>query len=83
MSEDQFTKLFVYMQKHFGVIETQLENMATKDDIRQVYSILDEHREILDRVELKLAAMSNQASDHETWIEKAAPRVGVPYQRTA
>lgn len=83
MSEDQFTKLFVYMQKHFGVIETQQENMATKDDIRQVYSILDEHREVLDRVELELAAMSHLTSDHETWIEKAAPRVGVPYQRTA
>ena len=36
MSEDEFTKLFKYMQAEFKSINERLDQTATKDDIRRV-----------------------------------------------
>ena len=43
MKDDQFTKLFRYMEKRFDEIDKHLDIVATKDDISKVYDILDQH----------------------------------------
>lgn len=41
MSSDEFTKLFTYMQERFDGVDTILENMATKEDIRHLQTVID------------------------------------------
>lgn len=47
MKDDQFTKLFRYMEKRFDEIDKRLDIMATKDDISKVYDILDQNTAML------------------------------------
>ena len=41
MNEDEFTKLFKYMQAEFKTIHEQLEKTATKDDVQKILGLLD------------------------------------------
>lgn len=41
MSKDEFTQLFIYMKRIEDKLDLQLENIATKDDIRQINTRLD------------------------------------------
>lgn len=41
MSDDQFTKLFKYMQGVDKKVDTVIENMATKDDTRRIEGLID------------------------------------------
>ena len=50
MKDDQFTKLFRYMEKRFDEIDKRLDTMATKDDISKVYDILDQHTAMLEQL---------------------------------
>lgn len=39
--DKRFDKMFVYNEQRFSAIEKTLENMATKDDIRRLESLID------------------------------------------
>jgi len=41
MAEDEFTKLFQYMQKMEAKIDGAIENMATKEDIQEILGKFD------------------------------------------
>lgn len=43
MTEDQFTKLFKYMQQEFGAVRREIQETRTelKADIDSVYNVVD------------------------------------------
>lgn len=67
MSEDQFAKLFKYMQQEFGAVRTEIQSVRA--DIGRVYTILDAQASRLETIELEQAATNNH-------LERLDRRVG-------
>jgi hypothetical protein len=77
MNDDQFTKLFTYMTERFDGIDAQLENIATKDDIRRLESLIDGYAAKLDTYAAEMAAMQHKIDRLERYITFLADKVGV------
>lgn len=75
MSEDQFTKLFKYMQKEFAHVRKQFEVQDRKIDklSGDVAELSGEVRDL--RQELVL--LNRKVDRHERWIYEIADEVGV------
>ena len=83
MSDDQFTKLFRYMEKHFDEIDKRLDTMATKDDISKVYNILDQHTAMLEDLTAETAALKFSDDRQTRQIEYIARQTGVDLREVA
>ena len=83
MSDDQFTKLFRYMEKCFDEIDKRLDTMATKDDISKVYNILDQHTAMLEDLTAETAALKFSDDRQTRQIEYIARQTGVDLRETA
>ena len=77
MKDDQFTKLFRYMEKRFDEIDKRLDTMATKDDISKVYDILDQHTAMLEDLTAETAALKSSDDRQTRQIEYIARQTGV------
>ena len=53
MSEDQFMKLFKYMQKNFSNIEKKLDEKASQDSLDRLTSTIDSFVKRLDNNEIE------------------------------
>lgn len=58
MSEDQFTRLFKYMQAEFTSIHEELATKATVEQVDKVYQALDGIADRLDTQESEMAALT-------------------------
>lgn len=83
MSDDQFTKLFRYMEKCFDEIDKRLDTMATKDDISKVYNILDQHTAMLEDLTAETAALKFSDDRQTRQIEYIARQTGVDLREAA
>lgn len=72
MKDDQFTKLFRYMEKRFDEIDKRLDTMVTKDDISKVYDILDQHTAMLEDLTAETAALKSSDDRQTRQIEYIA-----------
>lgn len=81
MSDDQYTKLFRYLQKQLGDINQQLEVMATKDDLAQIYEILDKQAAILEDLQIEDTAATASHRRLEKQIQFVADETGVDLSR--
>lgn len=60
MSDDQFTKLFKYMQSEFAVLKEELSNKASQDSLDRLTNTIDEFVKMLDDSEVnKYSVMLN------------------------
>lgn len=57
MSEDQFTRLFKFMQERFDAIDTELAKKATTEQVDKIYQTLDGITDRLDTQESEMAAL--------------------------
>ncbi|GAA2048998.1 hypothetical protein GCM10009839_63460 [Catenulispora yoronensis] len=57
MSEDQFTRLFKYMQERFDKIDSELETKATTEQVDKIYQTLDGITDRLNTQESEMAAL--------------------------
>lgn len=78
MSEDQFTKLFNYMQERFDNVDVKFDD---------VYKRLDEINNHLDKLAVKAdtddterLVMARQLDRHLEWIEEAGKKIGLQYK---
>lgn len=74
MSDDQFTRLFVYMEKRFDEVDRRHNELRTelKSDIDRVYGLLDTYikrQEVYDQERLMII---RQLHRYDTWIEQAS-----------
>ena len=83
MKDDQFTKLFRYMEKRFDEIDKRLDTMATKDDISKVYNILDQHTAMLEDLTAETAALKSSDNRQTRQIEYIAKQTGVDLREVA
>lgn len=83
MKDDQFTKLFRYMERRFDEIDKRLDTMATKDDISKVYDILDQHTAMLEDLTAETAALKSSDDRQTRQIEYIARQTGVDLREVA
>ena len=83
MKDDQFTKLFRYMEKRFDEIDKHLDIVATKDDISKVYDILDQHTAMLEDLTAENAALTSSDNRQTRQIEYIAKQTGVDLREAA
>lgn len=77
MSDDQFTKLFRYVEETRTEVREIKETMATKDDIRRLESLIDGYAAKLDTYAAEMAAMQHKIDRLERYITFLADKVGV------
>ncbi len=82
MNDDQFTKLFKYMQEEFSKVHERLEyvetNMATKSSIDDLIGTIDSFVKRLDDAEVEQAARDAQFARLIEWAKEVSKKTGVP-----
>ena len=79
MSEDQFTKLFKYMQKGFADADRRIDNLEGKLNKRfdEVIIIIDGYAAKIDTYAQEMAAMEHKINRLEKYIQILAEKAGV------
>ncbi|MEJ0073578.1 MAG: hypothetical protein WDN27_05940 [Candidatus Saccharibacteria bacterium] len=77
MSEDEFAKLFKYMQDEFKSVHAELALTATKDSLDRLTNTIDGFLKRLDDIETDNTARDAQIARLERWIESIAQKTGV------
>lgn len=76
MSQDEFTKLFQYMQRIEKKLDEQTENMATKGDIDRILSRLDSIEKQIEISEDERIVMGHQLDRLNRWVQEVADKIG-------
>ena len=77
MSQDEFTKLFKYMQKEFGSVHNRLDNTATKQDFDRLTNAVDAYAKQAETYMQEMLALSHKVDRPECWINQVADQTGV------
>ncbi len=72
MSDDQFTRLFKYMQREFGKIHARLEQTASKESVDRLTNFIDAQAKRTEIYEHEMLALGHKVDCHEQWILKVA-----------
>lgn len=77
MSEDEFTKLYKYMQKEFKVVNARLEQTATKKELDRLTNAVDSFAKQTETYMQEMLALAHKVDRLEQWILKIAEATGV------
>jgi uncharacterized coiled-coil DUF342 family protein len=77
MSEDEFTKLYKYMQTEFKDIKSTLEQTATKEELNKLSSAVDAYAKKVDDYTQEMLMLAHKVDRLERWINKIASKTGV------
>lgn len=77
MKEDEFTKLFKYMQEEFKKINDQLENTVTKSELDKLTSSVDAYAKRVDDYTQEMLMLAHKVDRLEKWINQIAASTGV------
>ena len=77
MSDDQFTKLFKYVEKRFDKIDKRLDQTATKEDVEHLQNTVVDFAAKLDTYAQEMAAMDHKIDRLEKYIQILAQKTGV------
>lgn len=77
MTDDQFMRLFKYVEETRAEVRTINANMATKDDVHQIMTILDDIADRLNNHGLEIAALVDTSRRHEDSLETLAKKLKV------
>jgi len=77
MSNDEFTKLFKYVEKRLDVIETKLDTKASKQDVDTLTSSVDGYSKKADDYMQELLSLAHKVDRMEKWIHQIAEKTGV------
>lgn len=80
MKDDEFTKLFKYMQEHFDDLESRPEQIANKQDVDRILNSLERLARQADVDDTERVALSVQVDRNEDWTEQAAPKFGISFK---
>ncbi|MFI6169069.1 hypothetical protein ACIBCN_19985 [Nocardia sp. NPDC051052] len=80
MSQDEFAKLFNYMEKRFDKIEVDLAAKANADEMNRRF---DGIAAAIDDQSTEYAAITVQLDRHERWHHEVADHVGLTLQHDA
>ncbi len=77
MSEDEFTKLYNFMQAEFKTIHEQLANTATKVELNNLTNAVDAFAKQSETYMKEMLALGHKVDRLEQWILKVAEATGV------
>lgn len=79
MSTDEFTKLFKYMEKRFGELETKMDTRfdETNSHIDKIMRSLDALAKRQEIDEAERLVMGHQLERLDQWVHQLAAKIGV------
>ncbi len=77
MSQDEFTKLFKYMQKEFKSLNSRLDNTSSKEDMNKLITTLDAYAKQSETYMQEMLAISNKVDRLERWINQIAEQTDI------
>ncbi|MCA9346440.1 hypothetical protein KC960_03035 [Candidatus Saccharibacteria bacterium] len=80
MSDDQFTKLFNYMQDSFDRLEKKVDSKASQESLDNLISTIDGFVKRLDDNEVEQASRDRQFDRLLEWARKVSEKTGVPLE---
>lgn len=80
MSEDEFTRLFKYMQEGFAVVNKKLDEKASQSSVDKLISAIDSFVRRLDDAEVEQAARDRQFEKLLDWAHKVSVKTGIPLE---
>ena len=78
MSEDQFTKLFKYMQDQFDLVNQKLDQKSSQESLDRLTNTIDSFVKRLDDAEIEQASRDLQFDRLLKWARKVSKKTGVP-----
>lgn len=78
MSDDEFTKLFKYMEKRFDDMDKRLDNVASEESVDRLRNTIDAFVKRLDTNEVEQAARDAQFERLLAWAREVSKQTGVP-----
>ncbi len=80
MSEDQFTKLFTYIENFRSEVHEEFDKTAKKDSLDQLIDTVDGFVKRLNGNEIKQAARDKQLERLLEWAKKVSEKTGIPLE---
>lgn len=77
MSQDEFTKLYKFMQNEFATINKHLDETATKKQVNELSSTVDGLAGLIRDYQQEMLMLANKVDRLEQWILKIAESTGV------
>jgi septal ring factor EnvC (AmiA/AmiB activator) len=78
MSQDEFTKLFKYMENRFNSIDQKLDTKASQDSVDRLTNTIDSFVKRLDNAEIEQASRDLQFDRLLEWAREVSKKTGVP-----
>jgi hypothetical protein len=75
MKDDQFNKLFKYMEKRFDEMDKRFDAQDKKIDA--IYNILDAHLKKIEDILIENAARDRQQERLEKWVFQIADKLDI------
>jgi septal ring factor EnvC (AmiA/AmiB activator) len=80
MQEDEFTKLFKYMQHEFGQLNSKLDEKASQSTLSSLMNSIDGFIKRLDDNETEQSARDAQFDRLLDWARKVSKKTGIPLE---
>lgn len=78
MNEDQFTKLFKYMQEHFTDVEKKLDEKASQSSIDRLTNTIDSFIKRLNDADIEQSSRDLQFDRLLSWARQVSKKTGIP-----
>lgn len=80
MSEDEFTKLFKYIQREFTKVNEKLDKMATQESLNKLTNTVVAFVARIDKYETEMAMRDRQFERLLEWARKVSEKTGIPLE---
>jgi len=78
MGEDQFTKLFKYMQNQFDLVNQKLDLKSSQESLDRLTNTIDSFVKRLDDAEIEQVSRDAQFSRLLSWAREVSKKTGIP-----
>jgi len=80
MSEDEFTRLFKYMQAEFGKVNQKLDERASQSSVDRLTDAVHDFVKRLDHEETEQVFRDHQFEKLLEWARKVSEKTGIPLE---
>ena len=80
MSDDQFTKLFKYIEDFRSEVNSKFDDTASQASLDRLTNTIDGFVKRLDDNEIEDTAMKNQFNRLLEWARKVSEKTGIPLE---
>ena len=78
MSEDQFTKLFKYVQGQFKLVNQKLDQKSSQESLDRLTNTIDSFVKRLDDAEIEQVSRDAQFRRLLSWAREVSKKTGIP-----